>query len=282
MTNSNRNCLICDSKESEAVLEYNSPDSYEFSMGIDAKNYFREWVRCTSCNFHYSVYSRDSALFDKIYEEKYRSATSSWRGKSVEEVFDKIVNLPEEESETKQRVNWIKNTINKAVEEEVITLHDSPRNFLDIGGGSGIFAYKFQDKDWIPHLIDPSLDETFAKNRLKMQFVKDYYAPRKFKENFDLISLIYVLEHLTKPLELMKSLHTDMNDDSLLYVEVPDALAFRRKLPEDDIFNSTHLWMFDPKSLVTFLDKAGFEPISLSRVKTKRENYALMSLSTRK
>ena len=76
MTNQGYACLICEFEESEVVLEYDNPDPYEFSMGVSAENYFRKWVRCANCNFHYSTYSRDSTLFNKIYEEKYRNSGS--------------------------------------------------------------------------------------------------------------------------------------------------------------------------------------------------------------
>lgn len=277
-------CLLCQSAQHDSIFRYAEPDPYEKEVGVVGEGYSREWAKCKSCGMFYSRYSRDVEAISKIYVDSYRSEHSPWRNASVEEVFEKIVNLPPEESETKFRVDWIKSKLQSVWKNGLVRQQDSPCRLLDIGGGNGVFAYEFQrdDKDWSSHIIDPSGRSEFIKEKLGIHFVQDYYSPGKFGFSFDLVSLVFVLEHMTDPTSLLQSVREDMKETAFLYVEVPDAICFKHKPKEDDIFNSCHLWMFSPNTLTLLLGKCGFDVFSLERVKTKRDHYALMVLAGKK
>ncbi len=273
-------CLICKSQKYETVFEYIEPDRYEKAVGVSREGYVRRWVQCKNCGFYYSVYSRDKEILNRIYEASYRSQDSSWRKNSSEELFNLIINLPPEESETKLRVDWIKKNLKAFWEGGLFASKDFPLDFLDIGGGNGIFAHEFKEEGiWIPHVIDPDENAGFLSSKLKMSFIQSNYQPGLFKKKFDLISLIYVLEHLTDPVSFVKSLKEDLDPHSLVYIEVPDAFCFRTLPESHDIFNSCHLWMFDSYTLITFLNGCGLEVFCLNRIKTKRGHYALMALA---
>ena len=281
-------CLICNCTEYTSIFEYNQPDQYEQTVGVKEEGYARRWVQCKNCGFYYSLYSRDREILNKIYQASYRSQESSWRKNSPEELFHIITALPLEESETKSRVEWIKKNILSLWKGGIITEKTPPFNFLDIGGGNGVFAYEFgeekpgKEKKWIPHVIDPDENAQFLKSKLNMEFIQSEYKSGLFGKKFDLISLIYVLEHLTNPQFFIENLIQDINSDSLIYIEVPDALCFRFRPKTDDIFNSCHLWMFDSYTLITFLNGWGLEVFCLNRVRPKRGHYALMALAGKK
>jgi len=272
-------CIICNFSVHNIIFSYDVPDQYEIAVGVSEKGYFRHWVQCKNCGFYYSIYSRDKEIIHNIYADAYRNEKSPWRQESVEETFSKIINLPENKSETKIRVKWIKKNIKQLWESEILKNRNEIHQMLDIGGGTGIFAYEFMDKDWESNVIDPNADGQFIEKKLKIPFIQESYAPNRFKHNFDLITLIYVLEHLRDPSSIVKDLHSDMTDNSLIYIEVPDAISFKLKSKEDDIFNSCHLWMFDPNNITRFLNNYGFQVFSLHRMKTIRDHYALMVLA---
>lgn len=281
-------CLVCKRKEYTSIFEYTLPDQYEKKVSVTSNGYSRKWVQCKNCGFYYSVYSRDKEILNRIYEASYRSQDSSWRKNSSEELFNFIINLPPEESETKLRVEWIKKNIVSLWKGGIITKKTPPFNFLDIGGGNGVFAYEFgeekstEEKMWVPHVIDPDENAQFLKSKLKMEFIQSEYKSGLFGKKFDLISLIYVLEHLTNPKFFIEDLIQDTDPDSLIYIEVPDAFCFRTMPESHDIFNSCHLWMFDSYTLITFLNDCGLEVFCLNRVRTKRGHYALMALAGKK
>ena len=277
-----KNCLICQSRDYRVIFSYDEPDQYEVAVGVSKEGYFREWVQCKQCGFYYSIYSREKNIIDKVYTSAYRDKNSSWRKDTPEERFKQVIALPEGESETKFRVNWIKKNINNSWEYGLLKQATPPYNVLDIGGGTGVFAYEFKDTNWVTHVIDPNKSSSFIKTKLHIPFIQDYYKPNSFNCKFNLISLIYVLEHLKDPISLIKDLHNDLAPDSFLYIEVPDAICFKYKQAQDDIFNSCHLWMFSPNTLTPLLDRCGFEIFCLNRVKTKRGHYALMVLTGKK
>jgi len=276
------NCLICQSDDREVIFSYGEPDQYEVAVGVSKEEYFRKWVQCKQCGFYYLIYSREKNIIDKIYTSAYRDKNSPWRKDSPEEGFKRVIALPEGESETKFRVDWIKKNINNIWKDGLLKRDAPPYNVLDIGGGTGVFAYEFQDTNWVAHVIDPNKDSSFIKTKLHVPFIQNYYKPNSFDYKFNLISLIYLLEHLSDPVSLLESLHSDMTRNSFLFIEVPDAICFQHKPVEDDIFNSCHLWLFSPNTLSLLLDYCGFEVFNLYRMKTIRGHYALMVLASQK
>lgn len=140
----------------------------------------------------------------------------------------------------------------------------------------------FRDERWEAYIIDANDGAEFIKEKLKIPFIQDYYHPAIFGFKFDLISLVFVLEHLQDPKDVLFKIKGDMTDVSFLYIEVPDMLAFQLKPVEDDIFNSCHLWMFSPNTLTTLLDLCGFQVHSLKRGRTKRDHLAISVLATKR
>ncbi len=276
-------CLVCKSQDYKPIFDYSEPDQYEKTVGVSCAGYSRKWVQCKNCGFYYSLYSRDKEVLNRIYSASYRSQSAAWRKHSPEELFNSIIRLPLEESETKYRVDWIKKNIYTLWKGGLFANKELPLNFLDIGGGSGVFAYEFkEDGAWIPHVIDPDENAVFLSSKLRMRFIQSNYRSGLFPEKFDLISLIYVLEHLTDPVSFIQSLQEDLVQDSFVYIEVPDAFCFRALPESHDIFNSCHLWMFDSYTLTTFLNGCGLEVFCLNRIKAKRGHYALMVLAGKK
>ena len=271
-------CLLCGSEDYDIIHSYEKPDEYEMAVGIEKEGYFRKWVQCARCGFYYSVFSRDIGALDRIYTEAYRNECSNWRGTSAEANFRRIIALSDGESETKYRVKWIKKHIWNIWESGLLRKKPPPYRALDIGGSPGVFAYEFQDDKWKSHVIDPDENGDFIQRKFNIPFLQKKYEPNSFGFTFDLISVLFVLEHLTYPIEFLRSVGNDMESDSFLYIEVPDGICFQYRSKEDDVFNSCHLWMFTPQTLVRMLAKSGFEVYRLRRTRTIRGHYTIMML----
>lgn len=270
-------CLMCSSTDSDVLQSFSSPDPYELALGLDESEYFRSWLRCRECGFHFSHYSRPSTAFDELYSSTYREVGASWRANSTREIFNKVVALPAELSETKERIAWIKNSIGELRGSGILAWGSGPFRLLDIGGATGVFAFEFMDGEWNSTIVDPSEAGRFITEH-GVGYLCRPYQPSLFDQPFHLVSLIFALEHMLDPGAILAAARKDVSDGGVVYVEVPDAVAFRLKAPDDDIFNSTHLWMFDPNNLVRLMAQAGFQPAALRRIKTKRGHYALRVL----
>ena len=283
MKQKNDACLICGEREFDVVASFDEPDRYEQAVGIMlADDYWRKWVRCSNCGFYYSLYSRNQGTLDNIYTASYRNKNAAWRGNSNEEVFQKVVGLPAVESETKFRVKWIKDYLSQAREAKLLKDGTPPYNMLDIGGGTGVFAYEFQNHEWKSHVIDVDPSCGFIESQLGIPFLPQSYKPNSFATSFDLIAMVFVLEHLEDPMGIMAQLHLDMAQQALVYIEVPDAVCFDLKPQDDDIFNSCHLWMFSPNTISEMLNQTGYEICAMQRVRTIRGHYSLMTLAQQK
>lgn len=274
-------CLMCGAGMHEVLSVVKSPDQYELAAGVSDVGYRREWVRCSTCGFHYSRYTRPTNDLDRLYERGYRSEKATWRPGSAEEVFRRVVELPPDQSETVQRIQWVKSQINELSEADLIALGPTPHSMLDIGGASGVLAWSFQtDGDWISHVADPSDEADFIETSLRIPLARRRYEKGLFGRRFDLVSMVFVLEHLVDPGATLHDIAGDLTERGVLYVEVPDVAAFGHKPLDDDIFNSTHLWMFDPVSFVELLSRSAFEVLALRRCRTIRGHYSLAALAT--
>jgi SAM-dependent methyltransferase len=273
-------CLLCGEKSATTLRSYSAPDVYERTVGISDAGYQREWVQCRNCKFIYSRYSRDPEILDQLYEQAYRGNVP-WRKGSTREIFDRVVSLPPEESETHARVAWIKQKISELEQAGLLVAASRTKRLLDVGGATGVFAYVFRDAGWDCHVVDPAETGRFIEADFGIPYHQGSYRPAMAGGKFDLITLIFVLEHLRDPRNLLAAVFADLCSTGLLYIEVPDAAAFRLKSPDDDIFNSCHLWMFDPVSIVRLLADGGFQVMTLDRTKTKRGHLALNVLAAR-
>ena len=272
-------CLICGAFDSVVVHHYGRPDTYERAVGVAEANFSRAWVRCGGCGFHYSQYSRDPNVLDRIYDEAYRSEDAPWRVHSVRETFDAVITLPLERSETKQRVRWIKDRLDRLSVSGHVYLNGMPCSFLDVGGANAIFAHEFRDRRWQPHIVDPSTAGAALCADLGIPYVRGPLESGRFDRRFNLITLTYVLEHLRDPSQALRAARQAVKGDGAIFVEVPDAACFDVRPADDDIFNACHLWMFAAADLSRLLWANGFEPVAEERATSVRGHEALKVLA---
>jgi len=270
-------CILCKCEKYQTIWSYQEPDQYEAHIRITAEDYYRAWVQCTNCGFYYSIYSRPENALDELYETAYRGNVP-WRKMGVEETFKKVTALPPEKSETKTRINWIKGELARLRKEGFVPERLGPYELLDIGGGNGIMGYEFQDKDWKSSVIDPNDGVSFVKT-VGLDYEQGFYKPGMFTRKFDMLSLVNVLEHVLDPVAVLDGIARDLNPGGFIYIEVPDAINFKLKPKDDDIFNSCHLWFWDPITLAGMLNRVGYDPLAVKRFHAAKGHYGLMVLA---
>jgi SAM-dependent methyltransferase len=274
-------CPLCKEKFSvkeNTIASYEKPDQYEIAVGIKEDFYFRKWVKCYGCTLIFSIYSRSNSAFDYLYEQLYRKVGAvPWRKLSTEKTFELVLKLAPEKSETIHRVNFIKDKIASLIKSSLYSKKEKYK-LLDIGGATGNFAFAFKDKEWESTIIDPDDSGKFIKN-YDIEFKKGWFSEKSFNFKFDLISLIFVLEHVLEPSVLLEEIRKSLLPDGLIYIEVPDEIAFYKISPLDDIFNSCHLYMFNPSSIEMLLSQNNFEIMSLDRTRTVRGHFVLTCLA---
>lgn len=269
-------CILCGSPHRRPVARYATPDRYERAVGIGVEGYWREWVVCLECGFHYSRYSRTPAVLDALYSEGYRSATAEWRAEDALTRFRRIVTLSPEESETHARICWIKQVLGDAA----MRWNDpGERRMLDVGGASGVFAALFQDDHWRSTVVDPSREGRFIESELGIPYIEGAFEDVTLDQAYHLVALNYVLEHVVDPAGMLRRAALALDVAGMVYIEVPHAVNFDIWPPEDDVFNACHLWMFDEDSLTRLFDDAGLSLLAHTVTQVRRGHVALMALA---
>jgi SAM-dependent methyltransferase len=132
---------------------------------------------------------------------------------------------------------------------------------LDIGCSAGLLLQYFQKTyNCQPVGIEPgqAYREVARRQGLKVYPSLDELQACK-EDNFDLISLAHVLEHIPDPVAYLGAIRENLfKGEGWLLVEVPNLYAH-------DSFETAHLTSFSPRTLYLTLQKAGFEVVAFQR-----------------
>lgn len=135
---------------------------------------------------------------------------------------------------------------------------------LDFGAGTGDFLQFAKNKAWEVYGIEPN-DQ--ARNLAKEKGLNLFFSLEEFKnDQFDVITLWHVLEHIPNLKECLRQLQTLLKPGGILVIAVPnykswDAKKYKGFWAAYDV--PRHLWHFDRESMKHLLPK------SFKQTKTK-------------
>tara|TARA_B110000444_G_C18794063_1_gene573951 strand:- start:260 stop:1318 length:1059 start_codon:yes stop_codon:yes gene_type:complete len=136
---------------------------------------------------------------------------------------------------------------------------------LDYGGYNGFLPYAFNQK----HKINSYVADLDSKGLDMAKFLGSKIinlSKNKIDEkNFDLITIVHVLEHLDKPSENIMKLKNLLSDEGVIYAEVPNLYGF-------PLADEAHKIAFTQYSLVKMFKSAGFEILDFGFTKTPNES----------
>lgn len=142
----------------------------------------------------------------------------------------------------------------------------SSGSVLDIGAGWGTLLKSFDEQGY--RTVGLEISE------LTSQFARDHFGLEIYNlpierldempdQTFDLITMRHTLEHFYDPSAVLSSLHSRLNKNGKIIIEVPDYGSFDRRSYGTDwpAFGPYHLWYFSRKSLIRVLNDNGFQPL---------------------
>ena len=224
-------CIICDVADEEQF--YHIQDHYQGNTW--------NMVKCKQCGLIYLNPQPDIDTLKRTYRKIY-SQDNDKRLKGPLEVIEHLFR--------KMRANEIIN-FRKAGE------------ILDIGCGRGIMLKYMKDRGWKIKGIEFSEDTgSIAKRILKEDLYIGTEAITRFRdETFDVIVIDYVLEHLSKPYEILQEVNRVLKKNGLLIVSVPNMASLQAIWSRKEWFHldvPKHLYHFSTDTLSELLTKTKF------------------------
>ncbi len=135
------------------------------------------------------------------------------------------------------------------------------KKILDIGSGTGEFLYYMKSKGYDTYGVEIAKKARELSIKNHKLFIKDSLSSLK-ENNFDIITMWHVLEHVYDLDGYMKKIKSLLNDNGILIIAVPNHKCFDQKFYGKhwagwDV--PLHLWHFDKESMLKLSNKYGFE-----------------------
>ena len=146
---------------------------------------------------------------------------------------------------------------------------DAPKRVLDVGAGSGEFAYLMTQLGKTVTGIEPNAGyAAYCRDDLGLDIQTKHLDPALFDAGqFDLIRLNHVLEHLNDPVKYLGMIGSWLAPGGLFYVEVPNIETYCREKSRGNMFHYGHIFNFNPWTLRTAAGLAGLieDPTTTAR-----------------
>ena len=195
----NNTCIVCGSDKQKKIGIRGNREYFGSDKSV-TPHCVTNVVECKNCGFIYinptfqgiddveSIYYSSIDLY--VYNLK----------KSVEDMFQKRV--------------------------DIISQYSSGKHGLDVGPGKGEFLNQLSKNGYIAEGIEPSTNFCeFASKTFNLK-MHNLTLDNFITENkYDFISSLHSLEHMNNPHLFFKSAHSLLNENGILYIEVPNTNA---------------------------------------------------------
>ncbi|MEA5405850.1 class I SAM-dependent methyltransferase [Arcicella sp. DC2W] len=201
-------------------------------------------VNCNSCGFKFT---NPRPTIDKIgayYKaESYISHTNTSKG-LIAKIYHSV------------RKYTLKGKL-----ELVNNLFPSKGKLLDVGCGTGMFLNVCKEDGWKVFGIEPDDDARAIAEQINQSTIKNDVISSFQNEQFDIISLWHVLEHVHQLNETIDWLYERLSNDGSLIIAVPnheseDAAIYGNKWAAYDV--PRHLYHFSQKTIKQLFEQHNF------------------------
>lgn len=205
-----------------------------------------ELYRCRSCQFVFV--SNPSVDFEFLYSEDYYNG----RGADTKLNYVGEVQHP---TRTVRRYEW------SGVLERVRHLTPLPERptWLDYGCGTGGLVSYLRTKGVDAHGFEQGWCEDLLGKNGVPAIEHDDFA--RYAGTFDVVSAIEVIEHVTDPISVLRTIRPLLKPGGLLFMTTGNAQPFHDRITKwRYVTPDVHISYFEPATLAAALEAAGFAP----------------------
>ncbi len=232
-------CPICNYHEKNPFLEvWDHQQNEQFSV-----------VKCSECGLVSLDELPSPALLEKYYADSYHYQIKE-----------------------KGFVHFLESNLNQAMHQKHLKMIErktgkmfSGRKLLDLGCGSGYFLKFAKLRGWEVYGVEMS---NYAADIARKQGIsvstKSVTEANFLSEEFDVITMFNVLEHMTNLNEVMANNYRWLKPGGLLVVEVPNVNSMQRNIFGGNWVHwdvPRHIFHFSPETLRKLAEKNGFKVI---------------------
>lgn len=172
-----------------------------------------------------------------------------------------------------------------------ITRYTNERDLLDIGAGLGYFLYLARQQGFNIYGIEPSQPFVdFAKTHYNINVKPGFLESTDFGDKkFGIITMVDVIEHVLNLQETVEKCENLLKSQGLFVLRFPNATQHKLKewllRPIYDMYKKPvwcseighHINFFSRNTIIRFLEKYGFDILSISNSKTELHDNKLKS-----
>lgn len=240
-------CVICD--------EQIGDNTRQFSLSDRRKGLVGQWrlSECGSCGVVAMRPIPTDEQLAKYYASYYSSTV-------------KISFIPKTGNRYPNLRKWFHKISGDVDPRDFVTVPKGGR-VLDYGCGYGGYLTDFHERGIDISGAEISVDvvDQCCKHGYDVHKVDDFSSIPFKDEEFDVVYLMQVFEHLKEPHIFLNELSRILKRGGVLYIAVPNADSFwRRKFGENWVsgwFTPFHLYHYNSKSLSTLAEQHGFEVV---------------------
>jgi 2-polyprenyl-3-methyl-5-hydroxy-6-metoxy-1,4-benzoquinol methylase len=206
-------------------------------------------VKCESCGFKFTNPRPSADEIGEYYQsDDYISHSDTNKG-LVNKAYRAVRNYT-----LKQKLKLVDSLVAQ-------TGHQESKQLLDIGCGTGMFLKTCKDAGWHTKGTEPDeKTRTTASKNTQSEIAADFLTAYP-QEQFDVITMWHVLEHVHKLSETIEKLYANLAQHGRLVVAVPnaesyDAARYQTHWAAYDV--PRHLYHFTPKTVKPLFSKFGF------------------------
>jgi SAM-dependent methyltransferase len=234
------NCWVCDSSMLEKIKDSDlSGELKSSNFTITDKSYGKTFAlyRCINCGFVQCSDVDDPIIF---YEHMVDELYQDTRGPRLVQA----------------------NQILKLIPKKY-----TGGRLLDVGAGSGILVEAAMKAGFNAKGIEPSSWLHSEAAKMGIPVVRGVLPSEEIGDNYDVVTLIDVLEHVVNPVELLNEIFKVLSHSGCIVIVIPNVKSVAAKIFKGKWwhFRYAHLGYFDSKTIKIVCERACFKIVELSR-----------------